>query len=118
MEVSAMEGTAQPPDVAEVNSLLAAWRAGDKDAYNRLTEILHADLARIAHLKFRGERVSHTLETHALVNNLYLKLFRTETVPWKRLLALPQFGGTFHEQTLDRSRPFLGMQGPGKRGPD
>ena len=81
-----MDGKAQAPDVAEVNSLLAAWRAGDKGAYNRLTEILHADLVRIAHLKFRGERVSHTLETHALVNNLYLKLFRTETVPWRDYL--------------------------------
>ncbi|CAM2063932.1 ECF sigma factor [Sulfidibacter corallicola] len=78
--------TSNPPDVDRINGLLSAWHEGDKGAYNELIELLHQDLARIAHLKFRGERVDHTLETHALVNNLYLKLFQTENVPWKDYL--------------------------------
>ena len=95
------------PDAAAINALLEKWREGDKQAYNELTEILHADLARIAHLKFRGERVSHTLETHALVNNLYIKLFNTETVPWKDYLHfLNSVARNLNQLLIDHARSW------------
>ena len=94
-------------DVGRIDELLEGWRQGDKTAYNELTELLHADLVRIAHLKFRGERVSHTLETHALVNNLYLKLFHSETVPWESYLHfLNAAAKSMHLLLIDHARAW------------
>jgi RNA polymerase sigma factor (TIGR02999 family) len=71
------EGERRPETAPEgVTELLAAARDGDSRAWERLLDIVHADLKRIAHLHLRGRSRLETLQTTALVNETYLRLAR------------------------------------------
>jgi hypothetical protein len=50
-----------------VTGLLRDWRAGDKEAANRLMELVYAELHQIASREMRREHGEHTLQTTALV---------------------------------------------------
>ena len=58
----------------EVTRLLESWRDGDREAFSRLLPLVYDQLHRIALGLMRGERMEHTLQPTALVNELYLKL--------------------------------------------
>lgn len=58
----------------DITGLLLAWRAGDRDAFDRLFPLVYDQLRRIAHRQFGRERSGHTLGTTALVHEAYLKL--------------------------------------------
>ncbi len=62
----------------EVTELLQKWSAGDADALEQLTPIIHAELHKIAHRYMNRERDGHTLQTTALVNEAYMRL-----IDWK-----------------------------------
>lgn len=49
----------------------------------RLLPLTKIELRRIAHNYMRRERVSHTLQTTALVNEAYLKLIDQARVTWQ-----------------------------------
>lgn len=66
-----------------VTNLLAAWSAGDADAFARLVPLVHAELRRIARRQMRGERPGHTLQTTALVNEAYLRLVDLDRMRWQ-----------------------------------
>ena len=70
----------QNPD-QEITRLLHEWRAGDREALNRLTPLVYTELKRLAARLFRGESAGHTLQPTALVNEAYEALVRTD-VPW------------------------------------
>ncbi len=70
-------------DTTEVTQLLLAWRAGDAGALDRLIPLIHAELHRIASGFMRRERVDHTLQTSALVNEAYLRLIDAQQVEWQ-----------------------------------
>lgn len=53
-------------------------RAGDESALNQLVSLLYTELRRMAARHLRGERPSHTLQTTALVHEVYLKLLGDE----------------------------------------
>jgi RNA polymerase sigma factor (TIGR02999 family) len=57
-----------------VSHLLAEWANGDSAARDRLVPIVYEELRRLAHHHMRGEREGHTLQTTALVNEVYLRL--------------------------------------------
>ena len=61
--------------VDTVTDLLEKWRHGNKDAFNRLYEIVYADLRKIAHLKLRKWQRNHLLQTTGVVHELYLKWY-------------------------------------------
>ena len=67
----------------EVTQLLRAWCSGDKTALDRLIPLIHDELQRLAHRHMRRERVGHTLQTTALVNEAYLRLVDANQVPWQ-----------------------------------
>ena len=52
-------------------------------ALDQLMPIVEAELHRLAHRFMRGERVNHTLQTTALVNEAYLRLIDLERVSWQ-----------------------------------
>jgi len=52
-------------------------------AYEELTTMVYKDLRRIAGYLFRGERVGHTLQPTALVNEAYTKLDGAAKIDWK-----------------------------------
>ena len=57
-----------------VTDALAALRAGDRDAYNRLFPLVYQELHRAAHHQLAARRPGDTLNTTALVHEAYLKL--------------------------------------------
>lgn len=66
----------------EVTQLLHRWRAGDRDAEQRLFELLMPELRRMAGRYFR-ERDGHTLQPTALVNKGFLRLLAAKNVDWQ-----------------------------------
>ena len=68
---------------AEVTGLLKAWNGGDRAALDRLTSLVHAELQRIARRYMRNERAGNTLQTTALVNEVYLRLVNVKNVEWQ-----------------------------------
>ncbi len=71
---------ASPPDVT---ALLGEWSRGNRDALNELLPHVYAELRRIADRQFRMERIDHTLQPTALVNEVYLRLVDQRQVDWQ-----------------------------------
>ncbi len=65
-----------------ITRLLGEWRAGDKDAANRLMELVYSELHQIASREMRRENPGHTLQTTALIHEAYLRLCGA-SVDWK-----------------------------------
>jgi RNA polymerase sigma factor (TIGR02999 family) len=70
-------------DVGDVTALLRAWRAGDEDAYGRVSSILYDELRRRAAHCMRGERPGAVLQTTALVHEAFLRLAPAGDVAWE-----------------------------------
>lgn len=70
----------EPVDITEI---LKAWRAGDKNALDKLTPQVYRELHRAAKLCMRKERDGHTLQTTALINELYLRLGDLQGIDWQ-----------------------------------
>jgi RNA polymerase sigma-70 factor, ECF subfamily len=66
-----------------VTHLLAAWTQGDESALNRLIPLVHRELRQIAQRCMRGERVGHSLQATALVNEAFLRLVDAQHVNWQ-----------------------------------
>jgi RNA polymerase sigma factor (TIGR02999 family) len=58
----------------EVTTLLAAVRGGDRAAEERLLGLVYPDLKRIARRHLRGKGRGETLQTTALVHEVYVRL--------------------------------------------
>lgn len=67
----------------EVTKLLLAWQAGDEGALPGLTELVYQDLHRAAHRYMLRERSSHTLQTTALIHEVYLRLVGARRIGWQ-----------------------------------
>ncbi|MGI9066149.1 MAG: sigma-70 family RNA polymerase sigma factor [Pyrinomonadaceae bacterium] len=72
----------QPP-THELTQLLMAWSDGDRAALDKLTPLVYEELRRLAHSYMNRERKGHTLQTTALVNEAYLRLFNREEIHWQ-----------------------------------
>jgi len=57
-----------------VSELLVRWRAGDRNALEKLVPLLYKELRDIAHYHLQRERPGHTLQSAALVHEAYLRL--------------------------------------------
>ena len=57
-----------------ISGLLGDWCAGDREALKNVIPLLYHDLHKVAHLYLRRARPGHTLQTTALVNEVYLRL--------------------------------------------
>lgn len=68
---------------ADVTGLLLAWRAGDEGALDRLAPLVYGELRRVARARMRGQRPDHTLQTTALVNEVYLRLVQAGDRSWQ-----------------------------------
>ena len=74
---------ADPLPPGEVTGLLIAWRAGDREALDRLIPLVYGELHRMAERHLRRERPGHTLQPTAIVNEVYLKLLGRRGSDWK-----------------------------------
>ena len=68
---------------SEITQLLQAWRAGDQLALERLTPVVYNELHRMARSYMSRERDGHTLQTTALINEVYLRLVKAKDVEWQ-----------------------------------
>jgi len=67
----------------EVTLLLQAWSAGDEQALDKLAPLVYQELHRTAHRYMARENAGHTLQTTALVNEVYLRLVNVQKVDWQ-----------------------------------
>jgi RNA polymerase sigma factor (TIGR02999 family) len=74
-----LDGAASPM----VTGLLLAWGNGDDAALEQLIPLVHAELRRIARRHMAGERVGHSLQPTALVNEAYLRLVDVRRMKWQ-----------------------------------
>jgi RNA polymerase sigma factor (TIGR02999 family) len=70
-------------DPERISQLLAEWANRDPVARERLVPIVYEELRRLAHHYMRGERPGHTLQTTALVNEVYLRLAGVDALRWR-----------------------------------
>ena len=70
---------AQP--VSEITRLLRAWSGGDERALDFLMPLVYHELHRTAHFHMVREAPDNTLQTTALVNEVYLRLVGGQPVP-------------------------------------
>ena len=70
-------------DEREVTQLLRAWSDGDSKALEKLTPLVYQELHRRAHWHMAREQAGHTLQTTALVNEIYVKMVDLRTVSWR-----------------------------------
>lgn len=66
----------------DVTRLLLEWRNGDSSALDRLIPLVYDELRRLARRCLRGERKEQTLQTTALVHEVYLRLIGSSRVQW------------------------------------
>jgi RNA polymerase sigma-70 factor (ECF subfamily) len=78
-----MPGSSEIPSKVEVTQLLKAWGQGDDRALERLTPVVEDELHRMAHRCMTRENPGHTLQTTALVNEVYLRLIDIHAVTWQ-----------------------------------
>lgn len=55
----------------------------DTEVHNALLNLVYDELNRQAHRYLQKERVGHTLQTTALVNEAYLKLIQQKNIEWE-----------------------------------
>jgi RNA polymerase sigma factor (TIGR02999 family) len=66
----------------EVTQLLKAWSGGEQTALEKLSPLVERELRRLAHHYMAREKPGHTLQTTALVNEVYLRLVNVHEVSW------------------------------------
>src|SRR5215831_5532775 len=73
------------PSVSQqrVTDLLERWGHGDDAALAELTPLVYEELRRLAHRQMGAERSDHTLQTTALVNEVYLRLTDQTNPHWQ-----------------------------------
>ena len=82
VRISLRATLAVPPD-EDITHLLTAWCGGDESALERLVPVVERELRRLAGHYMRREREGHTLQTTALINEVYLRLVGGPHVSWE-----------------------------------
>jgi RNA polymerase sigma-70 factor (ECF subfamily) len=76
-----MENDAEKP--AQITELLQEWSEGRREALDSLMPLIYQELRRQASRYLKKERIGHTLQTTALINEAYLKLIDQRAVEWQ-----------------------------------
>src|SRR4029453_8876635 len=71
------------PQARDVTQLLRAWSEGDQQALEKLTPLVYKELHWRAHRQMAQERSGQTLQTTALVNEIYVQLIDLRGVSWR-----------------------------------
>jgi RNA polymerase sigma factor (TIGR02999 family) len=72
------------PRSVEVTGLLKAWSGGDEAALKRLADHVYNELRYIARRYMRTERGGNTLQTTALVHEVYIRLVDVKNIEWQQ----------------------------------
>lgn len=71
------------PSAHEITELLQAWGSGDQGALEKLVPVVYDELHQLAQRYMSREQSGLTLQTTALVNELYLRLVDIQQTGWK-----------------------------------
>lgn len=66
-----------------ITELLQEWRLGDRAALEELTPAVYCELRKIAAGQMRRERIGHTLQPTALINEAYVRLSGDLPMDWR-----------------------------------
>ena len=66
----------------EITQILQEWKNGDTSAVDRLFPIVYDELKRQARSYLSRERINHTLQPTALVNEAYVRLIGINRMNW------------------------------------
>ena len=67
----------------EVSQLLTSWSTGNEQALEKLVPLVYRELHRMARRYMASERSGHTLQTTALINEVYLRLVDSPQINWQ-----------------------------------
>ncbi len=96
---------ASPPDITQI---LAAAGRGDSEALDEVFSRVYGELRRIAHAQLRRAGSGQSLNTTAVVHEVYLRLVRTEGVSWNdRGHFYAVAAKAMRQILLNRARSFL-----------
>ena len=62
----------------QVSELLQQWVKGDQEALGAVAPVIYQELRRLAHYYLQSERVGHTLQSTALVNEAFIQLMGSQ----------------------------------------
>ena len=71
------------PSPANVTRLLREWQGGSQEALDRLIPIVYSELRALASRQLASEWRRDRLQTTALVNETYMKLFGQREIDWQ-----------------------------------
>ncbi|MDT5062750.1 MAG: hypothetical protein QOH63_3209 [Acidobacteriota bacterium] len=99
----------------EISQLLVEWSNGDKPALDKLVPLVHEELRKLAHHYMNRERSDHTLQTTALVNEVYLRLVDRQNARWENRA---HFFGIAAQSMRQILVEYARQRGAAKRGGD
>ena len=106
-----IEHIAEP--LGNPTALLLAWNQGDPQALDALLPLVYQELRRLAGHYMRGERVGHTMQATALVNEAYLRLIDVDHIRWQNRAHFFAMAATLMRRILVDAARSRGYQ---KRG--
>src|SRR5262245_28146479 len=71
------------PTPADITRILQDWQAGSREALDRLMPIVYGELHTLASRQLAHEWRHDRMQTTALVNEAYVKLFGQREVDWQ-----------------------------------
>src|SRR5262245_25088959 len=71
------------PTPADITRILHEWQAGSREALDRLMPIVYDELRMLASRQLARERRPDRMQTTAVVNEAYVKLFGQRDVDWQ-----------------------------------
>jgi len=101
------------PQPTQVTELLHQWVDGDEKAKDALVPVVYDELRRVARRCLIGQRPDHTLQSTALVHEVYLRLVSQESVRFENRIHFFAFAAQLMRRILvDHAR----KKGAEKRG--
>ena len=67
----------------QVTQLLVRWRGGDRQALDELMPLVYGELRRLAQHYLQRERSDHTLQSTALVHEVYMRMLGQNLPDWQ-----------------------------------
>ena len=80
--------------------LLEGWKNRDPAARDQLVAIVYDELKRLAHHYMRNERGGHSLQTTALINEMYLRLVGLDRLQFRDRAHFIAMAATLMRQVL------------------
>jgi RNA polymerase sigma factor (TIGR02999 family) len=93
----------RPPDASDesrIADLLAGWKKQDPAARDELVAMVYGELRRLAHHYMNNERGGHTLQTTALVNEMYVRLVGLDRMQFRDRAHFIAMAATLMRQVL------------------